>query len=694
MIDTNVQRESGTSRRGAPEALGSDERGAIMVMGLFFAVFTLGALWYMMGLADTIHYRERMQDAADAGALAGAILHARGMNTIVLINWLMAAVLAVMVALRLIEGLIIVAEFAVIVASIFGGGAASLIPVLENQRQNVKNLSDRVEPIINNVLYALHQIGVVVRSIVPVGANLRVIGVVAQGYQPEVTDIGGFAIPPRITLPVEDDDYSVLCGKAGELVGDLAMLPLRPILPDFVTSAVSDALGALASAGSGWFCGEQGARPPSYKPPDRDEARPVLDEVRQCGEAGSRQGASEDEVLALCRAAEQMEYASMPDPNTGACREGQSACVPIRQDDGSVFDFPEGSWCASDGAGVSITQEQCSIDSDSPYGKRLLAARAQCAPERGQTKLGYFYTVRHVRVVERRTSGQSNTWIEEDRSEHEQTHNNSDDDSRHYRDVPCEARPGDPWNATNLEEPVCRTPPDIQYDGPLRRTTTWTEVTQIYSCRQRVPGRAIQVNSLDMSASNTSTGEYSGDSSLGNLGNNSDSSQSNKNPFRFQEGLLLGTSDLQIRSLVLGRDPRGVGAAGNADGAVRLTRWNRRSGTTSDNFLNVARLWGRFSVAQAEYYYEGSEERSEWMWNMKWTARLRRFRLNNDGDDGGSGADGSSRGGDPDTGQWGGSDFTIPGTDQLTPGQLNCNGNSDCDTAGSNMNLFNDLFLH
>jgi hypothetical protein len=36
----------------------------------------------------------------------------------------------------------------------------------------------------------------------------------------------------------------------------------------------------------------------------------------------------------------------------------------------------------------------------------------------------------------------------------------------------------------------------------------------------------------------------------------------------------------------------------------------------------------RFSAAQAEYYYDhdGSEARAEWMWNMKWRARLVRLR--------------------------------------------------------------------
>jgi hypothetical protein len=35
----------------------------------------------------------------------------------------------------------------------------------------------------------------------------------------------------------------------------------------------------------------------------------------------------------------------------------------------------------------------------------------------------------------------------------------------------------------------------------------------------------------------------------------------------------------------------------------------------------------RFSVAQAEYFFEGRVDRSEWMWNMNWRGRFKRFRL-------------------------------------------------------------------
>ncbi|HSO32498.1 MAG TPA: hypothetical protein VLT33_08280, partial [Labilithrix sp.] len=77
-----------------------DERGAIMVMGIFMCSCLVGALWYLAGIGDAILYRERMQEAADAIAFSDAALHARGMNLIVLVNLIMAVILSVRVGLR------------------------------------------------------------------------------------------------------------------------------------------------------------------------------------------------------------------------------------------------------------------------------------------------------------------------------------------------------------------------------------------------------------------------------------------------------------------------------------------------------------------------------------------------------------------------------------------------------------------
>lgn len=87
----------------APSGWLADQRGAVMVVGVFMAAFLVGSLWYIIGIGDAILYRERMQDGADAVAFAAAVYHARGMNIIAMINIIMAAILAVLVAFKLVQ---------------------------------------------------------------------------------------------------------------------------------------------------------------------------------------------------------------------------------------------------------------------------------------------------------------------------------------------------------------------------------------------------------------------------------------------------------------------------------------------------------------------------------------------------------------------------------------------------------------
>jgi hypothetical protein len=55
---------------GRARTLGEDQQGAIMVLGIFMCSCIVGVLWYVAGIGDAIVYRERMQEAADAVALA------------------------------------------------------------------------------------------------------------------------------------------------------------------------------------------------------------------------------------------------------------------------------------------------------------------------------------------------------------------------------------------------------------------------------------------------------------------------------------------------------------------------------------------------------------------------------------------------------------------------------------------------
>jgi hypothetical protein len=77
------------------ERLVQDQRGAIMVVGIFIAAMLVGILYYVWGVGGAVLFRERMQDASDTSAFSAAVIHARGMNILVLINVIMAAMAAV-----------------------------------------------------------------------------------------------------------------------------------------------------------------------------------------------------------------------------------------------------------------------------------------------------------------------------------------------------------------------------------------------------------------------------------------------------------------------------------------------------------------------------------------------------------------------------------------------------------------------
>src|SRR5688572_27726629 len=101
------RRESEASRvRRRTGGLLSDQGGATMVMGVFIAVLLVGMIYYVWGIGDAIMHRERMQDASDTAAFSAAVIHARGMNMLALINMIMAALAMVAATMAVIAAMI------------------------------------------------------------------------------------------------------------------------------------------------------------------------------------------------------------------------------------------------------------------------------------------------------------------------------------------------------------------------------------------------------------------------------------------------------------------------------------------------------------------------------------------------------------------------------------------------------------
>ena len=253
----STERGLPANRPGAVRDLRGDERGAILVIAVFMAVFLVGCLWYLVGVGDAAIYREKMADAGDATAFASAVYHARGMNIIAMLNLIMAAALAVLIAFKVA---FLLATTIAVIAAILCPWTAWTCPVAGEATDIAENLETNIIPkvtnIVDTILKACSASQKVVAELTPwVGAGRAVVA--ASAYTPTVK--GGVAVSismipdgNRLGLPVQEQPFSQLCGKAGTmLVGSVfGWIPGM--------SLVGSLFGNLVSTFPGFFCGSGG----------------------------------------------------------------------------------------------------------------------------------------------------------------------------------------------------------------------------------------------------------------------------------------------------------------------------------------------------------------------------------------------------------------------------------------------------
>lgn len=216
----------------------ADQRGATMVMGVFIAVLLVGMIYYVWGIGDAIMYRERMQDASDTAAFSGAVIHARGMNMLALINVVMAALAMVVSTLSVITAML---EYAAIAAGIVCLGCApslgsctvcceacvhSARHYLESER--VDSIHDRVDGVVRPIVRGLHTYAVGIRYGVPLAAQAKVISYGTDVYSP-VTQAGVMA-PLRLELPAQDDETDWPCDEKVTNAFPVGVRTMSPIL--------------------------------------------------------------------------------------------------------------------------------------------------------------------------------------------------------------------------------------------------------------------------------------------------------------------------------------------------------------------------------------------------------------------------------------------------------------------------------
>ncbi|CAN5342519.1 hypothetical protein BH09MYX1_BH09MYX1_06060 [soil metagenome] len=86
--------------------LKNDNKGAIMVMGIFFACAMIGLTWEFIGLGDAMIWRDRSQEVADSIAFSSASVHARAMNFIAFLNIIMLIMTTIYLIMAIIFNLL------------------------------------------------------------------------------------------------------------------------------------------------------------------------------------------------------------------------------------------------------------------------------------------------------------------------------------------------------------------------------------------------------------------------------------------------------------------------------------------------------------------------------------------------------------------------------------------------------------
>jgi hypothetical protein len=547
------------------KSIKSDERGAMMLIGLIFAIFGVAILYSAIGVSQAALFRQHVQDGADAAALSGAVMQARSMNLIVLLNIVMAALLSVLVALKLVEAIAIAGIIiAGAVATPTYGGSLALIPPLETVRDKVKTIHDSLEDPITEALEAMNELSDLVAEVAPEAA-----GAVARGTQQ--TPIEEVYIGVGATLPVEDDEFRILCEEAGKLplalAEDTLPFPKKGVLKKFVTTPLTNAMGKLAKTFSAWFCGDEGSG--GSKAPSEEISDwfwyPGDETTELCGEPPVAEGEELDREVV-----EGLTSTYADECSERVSQAYTSGCGPV----------------------------VCTLEDT--YASRAELARTTCDPRKGYFTL-YNYQKRSGSVP---YIWNGQRWVR---------------GIPHFVEVkyvekavgsPCGpmGEVSDDYNVTvhadegsDIVSPVCSKegapPPFVLGESGTVITVEIEEVTHILGCARH------ETIPVAVDSEQAEGGE-------------------DRSPKRVVSGLSQGSEEFQVRAVAVG-SPNSSGIAA----AVRLALWGHEAG---DSGVERLRAFGGYGVAQAEFFYDEAGSDDAWLWNMKWRARITRFRANKD----------------------------------------------------------------
>ena len=223
--------------------LARDQRGAIVVIGLFASVFIVGVLYYLLGFGQALRHGARMQDAADASTFSSAVMHARGMNLVALMNMVKLAVVVVLAGLLAIMA----------AASSTIGWITSrhwrmkeygwTIPLLALVIQRAESSYASARGPAEEILAATDRIQVALRDQLPLIAAEKARLAVLPEYAPVAIDLRPW--PGVRPLPTEEGTAMDLCWRAMPYGIDMGKRAFREV-PS----------GAIAGRALGYHIGE------------------------------------------------------------------------------------------------------------------------------------------------------------------------------------------------------------------------------------------------------------------------------------------------------------------------------------------------------------------------------------------------------------------------------------------------------
>ena len=189
-----------------------------MVMGVFMATLLVGMIYYIWGIGDAIMFRERMQDASDTAAFSAAVIHARGMNMLALLNMIMAALVFVAATMATIASMIFWAATAATAVCLGCGPYCAPCcnacqPAADHwgDYSTANNLSNRIDDIIDGALQVINAYADGIRWGVPIAAQAKVFSYGSDVYAP-VTTLGAM-LPIVEELPAQDDETNWPCDE-------------------------------------------------------------------------------------------------------------------------------------------------------------------------------------------------------------------------------------------------------------------------------------------------------------------------------------------------------------------------------------------------------------------------------------------------------------------------------------------------